>query len=593
VSVGRVFSMILAALVVILLGWAFLRGSVRLSAIPAGSTLTMQYTAMLVRAALIVFFEFLVVIVAIAGLVTFSLAASPRMLARSGDTFSAAMRPLLYTIVAMGIVNGLWFGLIAPRVESRLAQYAHRKHVAEVALQEAERLMELGMYSGAEEHLELYSSLEGESERSIDLLREAREGRTAREQEFRNQLQRVPDTPVTRAVEVEQMTVIDLIRIAREYLEDGDYFSAHHFATLAVEQSRTPRRDARIIQAEAFNAIERGSLARDEGEARELYAAKIAAYEAYQRGATIPEKAVEAYYRFQELEKRIPTDPDVQRFTPLALERVREISVFVEDARNNHVLPGRSNLVFLNERHADWYELVSVDKLVRVRDGDFLYGIEVIRVAPGSDRSPFLHLRAPYGKVISGYGHGALDQVILRAVSRDGSAVERGAAVVRPEFFAGDGAELEGGLTLRHTVDEIARLGGGTRALSLLSLGELIYLPAQLERLGQPVYFARVELLTRLFRIIGFFVLSIGSIAVGWRFRSRYPGRPPGGVFLIMPVVPWLAWRVIEVGRFTFATIAGNLVTLTSLTTTFVLVTISMFLLVIFTVFSLLRQKLS
>ncbi|POQ99024.1 hypothetical protein AU468_11600 [Alkalispirochaeta sphaeroplastigenens] len=532
---------------------------------------------------IVLFFEIFPVVVAAAGLFCFSLVVSPREIGPAGSGLLPGIPVILVVVVALGVVNGIWVGALAPLAESRLRQEEHRAITARNAMAEAEFLLGQGDDQGAEELLLLHRTLAGESEASSELLRRARSLRLAREEQ-----RRVVGEPslgeVRRFASASSLTAADLLARGRDYFEAGDFFSAHYFATRALEQSSFPREDARVLRAEALNAIERGALDRRGAEDRRFYQDKVTAYQAFLQGQAVPERALEAYYRFQDLQDRRPDDPDVRRFAPEVFRQVQEISFFVETARAYQTVPGRGDLVFLNRQDETVLEIIQVDHLVRIREGDFFYGLEVLRLDPARPEEPILHLRAPYGIALG-------DQLILRAVRRQGDYQDQAEARVPLFFYRGSPDDFEGALRLHHSVESIARFGGGPGAFHLLTLPELFGLPRILERLGQPQRFARAAALFRVLRMGGFFVLALAGISLGWCFRSRYLGRPPLAVLAMVPVLIWALWWAVALGRYLVGSVADLLAREVSFSTGLLLVAVGLAGAVLAVMTSLARQE--
>lgn len=602
-SPGKAYALVLLVLVLLLGAWSLVAG---LGDVFMEPPLPHLRFAAITRAVLLQFFSSLSALLVVCGLITFSLflssldmesadakssMGSPGGAGGTAKRFIALVKPVMIIVIVLGIINGVWFGVFAPRAELRVQQIGQQTRTAADAMKEAERLILQESWTGAEEQLLLYQALVGETEYVADMLRIARAGILEDDQIRRTGWLTASGTDADDDPqwlrEAREMTVAELVSRARQYLNQGDFFSAHHFASLAVSQSRTPRQDARSIQAEAFNAIERGSLARDEAEAREIYRAKVAAYEAFRLGETIPEKALEAYYRFRDLEDRIPEDPDVRRFAPQAQRQVRLISFFLEEARSNQAVRGRSNLVFVNHRGRDHVELVVIDDLVRVPSGDYLYGIEIMRTGGSGEHGEAvrLHARAPFGKIIG-------DRLVMRAITREGDFRDTDSHVVGPHFLRGSSRDLDGGLVLHHTAEEIARFGGGPDALATLSLPELAQLSPLMERLGRSPAAVHSVLMSRIFRIGGFFVLALLAPALGWRLRSRYVGRPPVVVLVLLPVIIWVVWWIIAVLRFLLTSVSSVLTSMVPLVPAVIIATVAVIMAIILSLFSLARVKL-
>ncbi len=485
------------------------------------------------------FFDYLIVVVVSAALITFSLALSSYDLGGSGRLIEAA-RPVLVTIIVLGIVHGFWIALAGPAVDLRIQQIAYRSRVARFALDTVEQSQAVGNYDEALEHALLYRSIFGDDydlEATIRVLQAAIDER-AREIRFAARPPVPDDLP--RAAEQEELTIVDLINSARMFLERGNYYSAHYYATIAVQQSGDTRADARRVQSEALRAIEGESWRIEEESQRTLYRDKLNAYQLLVRGERDPRALVDAYYLFQELAARAPDDPDVRRYSAVAEERVAAISFFVEEARTFRALPGRNELIFFNRRSDEMSELIVVDTIVQAPSGDFFYGIEVFRRE--LDRT--VHFRIPYGKRIG-------STLVLRALRQGGMPSDGAANMVLPHYLSGAPVDDAFGevIPLQLDVPEILRTSGGQRAMSTFSLEELIRIPRALSALGQPVRYATIELALRFVRIMGFFVVSVYAVALGWRHRSLYIGSPPLTVFALLPILPVAVWWTVDVTR--------------------------------------------
>ncbi|SIQ35187.1 hypothetical protein SAMN05920897_107108 [Alkalispirochaeta americana] len=532
----------------------------------------------------VLFFEAFPLVVATAGVLCFSLVVSPRQIGPAGSLLLPGIPLVLVVVVALGVVNGIWVGAFAPLAEGRIAQEEHRARTSRNAITEASFLLQQGDYQGAEALLVLHRSLAEESEESLELLEQARGARLAREEQIRSSRETGPIGEDRRFTSASAMTAADLLAQGHRYFQEGDFFSAHYFATRALEQSPYPREDARVLQSSALNAIEGGALDRKEAEDRRFYQDKVTAYQAFLQGQALPERALEAYYRFQDLQERRPDDPDVRRFAPEVLRQVQEISFFVETARAHQELPGRSDLVFLNRREEGLLEVIVVDHLVRTREGDFFYGLEVLRLDPATPREPLLHLRAPYGMALE-------QKLILRAVRRDGEEEDPEAGRIPLFFYRGGPDDFDGSLRLSHSVESIARFGGGPQAFQVLTVPELFQLPRLLEQLGQPQRFARAAAFFRVLRMGGFFVIALGGIALGWRFRSRYLGRPPLAVLAMVPVLVWALWWIVALGRYLIGSAANLLAREVSFSTGLLLVALGLIGGILAVVASLARQE--
>jgi hypothetical protein len=540
-------------------------------------------TAFFLRAWMPFFFEHLLVAVTVATVLTFSLVLNPYDLGGSGRLIRAA-RLIVVVIIALGVLHGLWIGVLGPSVRHRLARIeAQSSMIRAVGDREAiERDREAGRLLPALERARVYRSLAGEvvfedGTTLDDVIREIESQIVADAQRERiANILGEPQPEVRRVREERDLTISDLITRARAFFEDGNYYSAHYFATLAVARSDGQRLDARRIQAEALNEIESGARERADAVDQEFFRDKQRAYTLLQRGDDDVRALFESYYLFQDLERRDPRDPDVQRFGTVAAERVADVSFFVETARSYQIVPGYTDLVFFNRRTPEFDELIVVGSIVELGTrpeevaaaldtggalsvsalpdppaGDLFYNIEVLRRYRDGDR--ILHFEVPYGMLINGV-------LVLQAIQREDQGVGLAGNVIGPALVEGSEGDLPGTIPLSYSIPEILRLSGGTAAREYLSIVELARAPALLSAIGERAEDAIADLVRRLVRLGGFFVVSLYALALSWRLRSFYLGVPPIPVMLAVPALPWGIWWALGIARYLIGRLTAELV---------------------------------
>ncbi len=535
------FLLVLTTALIVLLGF-----SVFLAYQDARTTSVVDQlaTSFWFRAWLPHFFTHLSLAVAVSAVVTFSLLLNPYDLGGSGRLMPA-VHSILVVIVAVGVVNGLWFAVIGPSVEQRLDQIVDRSHIAETSLERSRQLEAQERYEEALAVLRIYRAVVGSSQDLEDELEELAVAAGQERRRAREAGRRGGDTTFARAFEVEGLSVPELIRRAEGALDAGNFYTAHYYASRAANYGENPREDAARLQAEALNAIEDGIRQRDEREERSLFQDKLAAYQLMQRGDTDARALVEAYYRFQELRERAPNDPDVNRYAQEVDERLQEISFFVDEAVDALVFPARQDVVFRNDRSGEFSELISAGRIIDAPHGTFLYDVEVLRRGAQD-----VHLTVPYGKRIG-------NMLVLRAMVRSGG--DSGGTtgdrvdeyVVVPRYLQGeaDSDQLGEVIPLQPEVDQLLLVAGGLETLDTLSIPALFRAPAAYDAAGHVVAPVHAELIYRIIRIVGFFVVAFYSISIGGRHRSLYIGRPPVLVLLLVPLLPWATGWVISLVR--------------------------------------------
>ncbi|MFP4152789.1 MAG: hypothetical protein ACLFSV_08070 [Alkalispirochaeta sp.] len=489
--------------------------------------------------------EHLPLLVIITAVLTFSLALSPHDLGGQG-MLSRAIAPVLFLIVGIGILYGVWVGGIEPRVRLRMQEIEYHSEVARNAWDDARTAMEAGRIDAAERYARIYRSVVGANDEVDTFLAEIYEIKRAEERARVVASWAADDETEVRYTEQREAGIADLMAQARRYYEDGRYFSAHYYASRAVELSEG-RQDARNLQSRALNAIEREGMEIDDRPVRELFRRKQHAHLTFERGQDgNPEALIEAYYLFNELYREDPDDPDLRRYVELATVAVEEISFYIDDAEfydDGTGFPGHRDVVFRNRSGDELTEFITAERVVQTPAGVFFYDVEIYRDTPDGP----LHFFAYYGKRIE-------DNLFFRAIE-DVSTGGGERRIVEPRMIDGNPEEIPAFVPLRLTTGEMIHASRGRDTFGTLSLVELVRLPSLLTRIGRPAAPALSALAERLLRLFGVFIGAFAVIGIAWRHRSYYLGRPPLPVLLAVPVIPMAVWWLREVPYLTLSII--------------------------------------
>ena len=475
--------------------------------------------------------------VAFSLIVAFSLVIRPFDFPRA-SVLANQVKGIVGAVVVIGVVYGFWVAEVGPRA-LRLVQ---RWNVAAQAAAVAERQMvdERGVNDQvALDAARLYRSIVGTSPAVTKLIGDIERDIWAVTVSGERASEWSP--PALRASEVSELSVGELVERATALLSEGSPYTAHYYATIALQQSSYRRSDALQLQARALNAMEEGVRAAREGEDQRFFREKLEAYQLLQRGVDDPQSLIEAYQRFEDLLQREPRDLDLKRYAAEAGRLLASIAFFVDDAINSYQLPGRSEVIFLNQRSFDVHELIRARKVVQAPAGDFFYDVEVLRWSaihtdlPGSPADHVQHYRAPYGKKIG-------ELLVLRAIERDHDGDSSKVRVVAPTVIRGDFPAEGLAVPLTLTTDEVVLFGEVSPMFDSMGLLELFRSQAVLERAGYRPDGAVLAIVTRLVRMGAFFALTFLSIALGWYERSRYLSGVSVIPFLVVPLV----WIVLE-----------------------------------------------
>lgn len=345
-------------------------------------------------------------------------------------------------------------------------------------------------------------------------------------------------TSTPRSQDLSHMTVPALLQQATGYYQSGDYFSAYYYASLALKLDPA-RAEARRLMSQATGQIQSTDLSTMAKEKADLYKKKQAGFSALENDGPI-----QAYYIFSELMNVVPNDPDVQRYFPQALSQVQQVAFFRQEAENAIALPSMGTLNFVNRRTDSFRDLVHFGKLVESPDGIFAFDVEVIRTTPNGDVT--LHFSVPYAKFSGQY-------LLMHAIGRSDPGIS-----VFPTVYVGALPKTTGPIyQIFVPVNRLPALAVSGTQRDALGFFQLWSSVAELESFGHAVLPVYQEILMRLLLPFSFMSLSLFSISLGWRFRSRYLTRPPIPALLLTPAILGVAYYLYRAYLFGFRAILG------------------------------------
>lgn len=467
----------------------------------------------------ILFLRTLIPIHCFAVLLSYSLFVNPMELRASTGT-TASFLALLRTPVILFLILTLLYtvavGVFLPRTVDARERARYQSQTAREFKALGSAALDQKRYEDAVTHLNRYLEINPEDTQAAGMLEAARNHvRTdSGRQEVAEQKQFTP------AAEMQDLDLDQLLGKSRTAFENEDFFSAHYYATLALDLDRNSRQ-ARELAARALERISSQDLSNLEAQKKTIYEQKRRGYLALFRD----DKPLDAYYIFEKLHEQYPRDPDVMQYYPQVLDAVRQVSFFIGDATQAESLPGEHNVIFINHRRGADREFIYFNKLVRSPDGTFGFGVEAISFTTGSDIT--YHLTAPYAKLID-------DQINMQAIDRTDSGKR-----VMPTYLTGSRpADIRHLLSLDVDPVDLPVVSKGAGDLKQAGIAELWRMTQIFPDHGlkaEPIY---LEMGMRLLLPFSFVILSFFSLAIGWRWRSRYINRPPLLSLLLIPLFP-------------------------------------------------------
>jgi hypothetical protein len=472
-----------------------------------------------------------------------ALAASYSLFLRRGrvnQPFYRLVSPQLTLLVVLAILYSVVSLGFYPRSSGLLRELTELTRVASGFLKEADAAAKRGDSASGLDYYERYLSIDPRNQRVLDLRDELRRSLAGRVSEK----PRAEAQPILRTKDLTTgKTGYELLRLAQGYFDQQDYFSAHYYATVAAAVE-PGRQDAPRLAARAWEKIRSREFTPKQRAEAEFYRAKMRGYQLYQ-----DQDYISSYYHFLELRKQKPEDPDVKNFLGLSRDKVTQETYFLDEARAVDLLPGTTDLLFVNPREDGAREIVSIARMASGQEGTFFRGIEVVRF--GGRSAPY-HYRARYGKLkasetLQGQGQpkpaGRLD-ILLHGIDRQ----SRGRDLL-PELLSG--AEKPGSRELRYLLqlaparEEVEALiapsPAAQNSLAGVSLTALWQAQGKAGNYGQIEAFLSQEILMRLLLPFAFLNLGLLAMGIGWSYRFVSMGRPPLLAYLALPVFPLVA----------------------------------------------------
>lgn len=509
-------------------------------------------------------------------LLAFSLFVSEGDMRSKGPSLFTAARSTVIALILLSLVytlGAIWF---MPSSRARMSILEERTLLAEELAADVRLYEESRQFSRAAGAMESYMRLVGRSDE-----------REMRLENLRSQAseQALAATPREEAEEprrilrsdVEELSPAELEDLAQEYYEEGEYYSAHYYADLAVQLSDTPRTSAQRLANQAWEQITSYVLSAEEEGAADYFRRKREAYEAFQAGRSSEESLIDAYYRLRGLHRERPGDPDVERYLALTREQLRQVSFFLEDAEAARAYPGTFEIVGINDRSATEWEVFRIGKMVWAEGVEYLYDIEVVRFDQTGEVR--YHFRAPYGKIIG-------SAINMQAISKESAQTRE-----VPTFLEGERPDELGFIyEISYSPEELAIASTGVERREEVHIGRLLTLHGLAERLGLPQEPLELELFMRLGGALLFVALSFLFLGLGWGLRSHYMVRPPATTMLLLPLLPVVAEVFFSLFRYVFRIVSASLLVSYSSTTAVVLGGVLLLLVLLVALYSVARQ---
>ncbi|MDR1893633.1 MAG: hypothetical protein LBQ61_02925, partial [Spirochaetales bacterium] len=347
------------------------------------------------------------------------------------------------------------------------------------------------------------------------------------------------------------LTSRELLNRAQESERQEDYFSAYYYSDLAFKQDSNFI-DARDFASQMQAAIEHSAPPLEERVQARIFSDKKQGADFLTNG-----KPVDAYYTFLRLKiyldtNNLPPDPDVELYITLAEEAAKEVSFYPEDVQFLESSPGYDGIFFLNRSSQEdpslgesERELIFFEKAVPHYPAGESWMIRNGAVIRFDSQGIIYSLRADYGKIL--FKSPEESYLILRGI--DGETRETFSDV---RFLEGrNRPEIPYLIPLRISHNQLNLAAEETQDYRLTSLGWLLGARKLITDLGIFSWSLSRRIIEKLIFPFSFLVLSLFSLALGWRLRWRSGALAPA-YWLIFPVLPFFFVRLMEFYRSAF-----------------------------------------
>lgn len=515
-ALGRVFAMLLlfyAAAFALFFGWTLFFA-------PKADLLASFTTGFAWGNALRLLLENAVAVQASAVVVAFSLRFGRKAAAGPGQgaPFSKFVGSTVLAFILLAAVYTVLSEGVLPGVRSRIAEMRHLTSLARQYGDLARESMKKDDGRAALEFWTQYLAIDKDDAAAVEG-KLAAEDLAARQENAREAAARDNGkAPLEKEAEPDAEA---LLRKARAYFDAEDWFSAHYYASRAYAADRT-RMDAKRLADDAWRMVgDVKRTAKADAAAQELYAAKKAAY-----GFLAGGQYVDAYYAYLEISRSHPADREVQDQLAQSRAGMASTVFYLDGADRAASMPATRGILFRNTEGDGAAEAVSIGRMAELPEATYLFDVEAVRY--GADGAVAWHLKADRGMIL---GDGR--RVLLHGADRDRRREEK------PVYLAGARPAGERDyLDLHRSIEELRAQGAGRLDLSTLGLAALWTRRAEIVSSGARDEDVSLEIAMKAMGPFLFLVFSLFAVSLGWAYRSRYLGKPPLAVLLLVPLVP-------------------------------------------------------
>ena len=539
-SVGGRLSIVFAAVYIVSFG---LFVALALQAFSASGVDQRYFVSWIMSTAFLGWFDRIIVLTMLVFLLTFSFIVPRNEQPKVPSAVIRLMQRMVMIILLLTIVFAVVQYAVYPKVVRARSAYLRQTQRAEALMESANAYELQGEYALAILALQDYLQIWKTDDDAARML-----VRLQRQQLVSDSQNDDGDTIDPRSmVQLQEQQAGDLLQQAQDLFSQEDWFGAYYFARLA-QQMDGSRSDIALFLAQVEQTIgpesriETQSLSSDEQRQQYLLRSKRSAV-----NALMSSDPVRAYYILLRLKKEFPTDPDVKKYLPIAVNGdeelgipgVRDLTYFIPEAQEMLTLPGFDELLVVHQWDQSRKEIVSIGKMVYGHSAVYFRDIEVI--AMDEEGQVIRHLYSPFGKLIS-------DEQAPIIISLHGIHPGFENVVLDPEYYVVDEAE-------QYQEIPLLRLRIGVQGLETFDQEAdwnsadpmTLYRAARImPGFGFDSLVPNVRFLLSLLGPFAFFLASFFALGTGIRLHSRYSKMLPVFLWPAILLIPFLLLYILR-----------------------------------------------
>ena len=339
--------------------------------------------------------------------------------------------------------------------------------------------------------------------------------------ENKNEIHTIPIDNIMQTVRIpENLSPIELIKISKECVAIGDFYTAYSYSLLAIKLAKDNEMlvaEAKEIEALTREKIESGITHDMLLDSQRRFEAKKSAYDA------LTQKDYEkSYYAFLALQKEILAktnryDPDVEKHLKIARKHLLEEVFFIEEIESIPSFNSGYNIKFNIKERKERFNIGSF-YFSNAKDAFAIYLSNVIYTKNRDDGSMLMQLKLPYAKLIEKEVDGKKSLYLL-AEAR--SMYDQNKDIPSNANLEGDALGLFP-LETKMSIDEFAMIVLAQQEPNAMTIVDLYGFIPIAQHYGFDSYIYGAELCARFADFFIFIIFTTLLSIIAFKMRPKY-----------------------------------------------------------------------